>query len=78
MRLSFNEVSGEDARWPRNQKVILTFALWDEESWAIDMYNQSLTFTYDQIRRRTKQAITLGGAIVGFNDLEVCPILHFI
>ncbi len=76
MKLSFNEMTDEETRWPEDQNVVLTFGLWDDDSWAVEVLNQSLTFDYDMIRKRVRQDLTIRGAIIGYNDLRVsknCP-----
>ncbi len=71
MKLSFNEMTDEETRWPEDQNVVLTFGLWDDDSWAVEVLNQSLTFDYDMIRKRVRQDLTIRGAIIGYNDLRV-------
>jgi len=61
LRLSFNSSTGEEADWPEDQKVVLTFGLSNPDSWAVEILNQSLTFDYDQIRRRKRLVVCVGG-----------------
>ena len=48
MRLSFDEATEEEADWPRDRLAVMTFDTTDEESWAIEILNDTLEFTFDQ------------------------------
>ena len=78
LSLSFNEMTDEEATWPRNQKVVLTFDLVDKESWAVKVMNESLVFDFDMIRKRRPQNLLIYGAIIGYNYLEVIlSLFHY-
>ena len=48
MRLSFDKATEEEANWPRDRLAMMTFNTTDEESWAIEILNDTLEFTFDQ------------------------------
>ena len=56
MRLSFDKATEEEANWPRDRLAMMTFNTTDEESWAIQILNVTLEFTFDQIRQRRSQS----------------------
>ena len=71
LRLSFDETTNEEALWPRDQAVELTFNLVDKASWAFQVLNESLIVDLNTIRKRKPIELTLHGAIIGVNQLEV-------
>ena len=50
MRLIFDEATGEEAQWPKDRMVVVTYNTTDKRSWAVEILNNSLTFSFDQGR----------------------------
>eukprot|EP00095_Tigriopus_kingsejongensis_P009983 maker-scaffold17_size721972-snap-gene-6.25 protein:Tk09983 transcript:maker-scaffold17_size721972-snap-gene-6.25-mRNA-1 annotation:"hypothetical protein DAPPUDRAFT_309863" len=71
MRLSFDPETDEEATWPANQGVKLTFNLTDKVSWALDIKNESILVTPSQIRGEQDVTLVVFGTILGFNDMQV-------
>lgn len=71
LRLSFDDASGEELDWPTNRIVVLTFNLVNKKSWAVRVLNESVSFDYNQIRKRRSMNVVLEGVIIGINTLEI-------
>ncbi len=76
IRLSFDESTDEEAEWPANRLAVVTFNSTDPTSWAIDMMNNSVSFTFDQIRRRRPKNVLVRGAIIGVDRVELLAHLQ--
>ena len=50
MRLIFDEATWEEAQWPKDRMVVVTLNTTDKRSWAVEILNNSLTFSFDQGR----------------------------
>lgn len=55
LRLTFDEVADEEKYWNKSEGVLLSFNLTNEASWAVEVVQTTLNFTYDDIRKATSK-----------------------
>jgi len=53
------------------EDVVIIAKLTNEETWAVRLLNDTVTFSYKDIRRSTKKSLIVQGNIIGINELEL-------
>ena len=60
----------EEDNWRPDQRIVLYLNLTDEKSWAIELKNQSLVFTLEEMQWNKEKSFLLEGKVIGTNVLN--------
>ena len=60
----------EEDNWQPEQRIVLYLNLTDEKSWAIELKNQSLEFTLEEMQWNKEKSFLLEGKVIGTNVLN--------
>ena len=60
----------EEDNWRPDQRLVLYFNLTDETSWAIELKNQSLEFTLEEMQWNKEKSFFIEGKVIGTDVLN--------